>query len=83
MNTIQRMFKGKSDLQKIRAVLAETYNHGLTHGQLGIGDAEHDAVRGRFRDLVALLGLKFDEQGNIIRTGGDSSEDEAIHQQGA
>jgi len=65
MNSLVRRMKDKNDVEKIYEVIRVAYAAGRTHKTMGLLSQERGYVKGRVRDLVALLGLKFDADGDI------------------
>ena len=65
MNSLVRRLKDESDLEKIYGVLSTLYWAGEADGVQSVHFQRDAYMRGRIRDLVTLLGLKFDAEDNI------------------
>lgn len=65
MNSLVRRMQGKSDLEKIYGVLSTLYWAGEADGVQSVHFSSKEYIRGRMRDLVTLLDLKFNDEGNI------------------
>ena len=65
MNSLVRQAQNKNDLSKIGIVLDTCYQAGQAHEKYDMPQQREAYVTGRLRDLVQLLGLEFDNEGNI------------------
>ena len=65
MNSLVRRLQNQNDLSKIGEVLNICYQAGQAHKQYNVTDQHSEYITGRLRDLVQLLELKFDKEGNI------------------
>ena len=65
MNSLIRRVQNRNDISKIHAVLDICYQAGVAHEKLDAVEDSSAYVQGRVRDLVKLLGLVFDNRGNI------------------
>jgi len=65
MNSLVRRLQNQNDLSKIGEVLNVCYQAGQAHEQYNMVDHTSEYVTGRLRDLVQLLELEFDNEGNI------------------
>ena len=68
MNSLVRRLSNKSDLEKIQQVLITIYTAGLFNGSSGAQFDGKQYIRGRMKDMIALLELEFDPDGNIEET---------------
>ena len=65
MNSLVRRVRYRNDISKIQSVLDICYKAGRDSVEFGISVDDSAYVQGRVRDLVELLGLMFDNRGNI------------------
>lgn len=65
MNSLIRRVQNRNDISKIHAVLDICYQAGVAHEKLAVIEGHSAYVHGRVRDLVELLGLVFDNKGDI------------------
>ena len=65
MNSLIRRVQNRNDISKIHAVLDICYQAGVAHKNLALVEGHSAYVNGRVRDLIKLLGLEFDNDGNL------------------
>lgn len=65
MNSLIRRLQNQNDLSKIGEVLNTCYQAGQAHEQYNLTQQRSEYITGRLRDLVQLLGLEFDNKGDI------------------